>query len=373
MTTTTTGFYSGLTLSELEKHILFEIGQVTGTTVSYNRFPQWFIRDKLNDRQNKFVLASQCLRKTALLLCKADYRTYKLPLNCMDGGVIAAKYYDSSDSYVELEFKDILWLDEHCPGWLVADSSDAPMYCYMGESYGNIQMLGIYPPVDADGTSYTLDPDTGVVIGEDLPVTATNITGTATGGGGTTLEDSAVDFTDMGLVAGMYVRNVTDGSIAYIQTVAETTLTFAATLSGGSDNTFAAGDSYEILAGEYGVLTSWTDDESYIFGSEAGLLANITVPAGNIRIDYVPYPLSFPATGNDDQYPEIPKLYHMDYAAGVIADLLRTFNEQSKEFQRAQFYEQIFQAAASRALAKKTNRPFNQRMHRIMPKMRRRR
>ena len=79
------------------------------------------------------------------------------------------------------------------------------------------------------------------------------------------------------------------------------------TNEGGSSNVFALGDSYYILAGEYGVVTSWEDDDKVIFASEVGLVANITVPAGNLQIDYVPYPIAFPDSGNDNQYPEIPK------------------------------------------------------------------
>jgi hypothetical protein len=198
----------------------------------------------------------------------------------------------------------------------------------------------------------------GVVTGGDLPGATNNIAGVATGGGtGTSLQDTTVDFTDMGLVAGMAVLNVTDGSTCNISSIAANEITTTA-LSGGTDDTWGVGDSYNILAGEYGVITSWEDDDIAIFSSEVGGIANITVPAGNIQVDYVPYPLPFPESGNDDQHPEIPKLYHMDYAMGVVADCLRTFTEGSKEFQRAAYYEGIFNAAVVQARAKKSERPF---------------
>jgi hypothetical protein len=233
------------------------------------------------------------------------------------------------------------------------------MYCYMGDSYGNIPMLGVYPKPDTDGTSYSISPDTGVTTGGDLPGATTNVTGQATGGSATTLDDTAVDFTDLGLVSGMAVKNVTDGSTGTISTIATTQIVLVSALTGGTANVFAAGDSYEILAGEYGVLTSWDDDDMTIFGSEVGVLANITVPAGNIRVDYIPYPLPFPADGNAGQYPEIPKLYHMDFAMGVVADLLRTFGEGSREFQRAAYYDGIFNNAVALAMSKKKSRPFD--------------
>jgi hypothetical protein len=360
MTTVLSDIYVGLDLSTILNTILYELGQLVGTTESYNKFTRSFLVRKLNDRQNKFVYHSQCIRKTAYLLCKADYKVYKLPSNCMDGGVIGKpKYYTSSDDYTDLDIVSTDWLDENETGWLVGTSS-TPEYAYFAPSYGNIPMLGVYPAPDTDGTSYSIDPDTGVVTGGDLPAATNNITGAATGGGtATSLQDTVVDFTTLGLVEGMAVLNVTDGSVGNIVTIAAHTITTSA-ITGGTDNTWTAGDSYNILAGEYGVITSWEDDEVAIFSSELGEISNITVPAGNLRVDYVPYPMAFPEYGNDLQYPEIPKLYHMDFAMGVVADCLKTFTEGSKEFKRADYYEKLFTGAVIQARTKKSSRPFNE-------------
>jgi len=213
-----------------------------------------------------------------------------------------------------------------------------------------------------------------VVIGGDLPGATSNISGAATGAGtNVLLQDTTVtDFTALGLVAGMACLNVTDGSTAYISSVAAATIT-TTPLSGGSDNTWASGDSYNILAGEYGVITSWEDDEVVIFSSEVGEIVNITVPAGNMRIDYIPYPLPFPETGNDLQYPEIPKLHHMDLAMGVVGDCLRTFTEGSKEFNRASYYDNLFNQAVILARTKKSDRPFNDPPIKISPMIRNKR
>lgn len=364
---TTSAYFEGLTLADLEKHILFELGQVVGVEVSFDRFPKWLIRQKLNDRQQKFVFLSQCLKKSALILLKADFHTFKLPVNCMDGGIIGLpKFYRSSTDYINLDIHTTQWLDDHHEGWKVEDASE-PMYCYTGESYGNIPMIGIYPRVDTDGTSYVLSPDTGVVIGDDFPGTITNITGQATGGSATTLDDTAVDFTTLGLVSGLAINNTTDGSSAYIVTIAANQLAIS-TLSGGTANVFAAGNSYEILSGEYGVITSWDSGDKIMFGSEVGAISNITVPAGNLQIDYIPYPIAFPDTGNDNQYPEIPKLYHMALVNGVVADLLGSFNESSKEFQRAQSYEEKFNASAMTGRSKKDGRPFKDKKATFYPR-----
>ena len=368
MTAVTTEPYSGLNLSDLLKQIYFEVGQVSGQNISYDRFPRWYVVQKLNDRQNKFVFHSQCLRKVSIIQLKSGYRNYKIPDNCMDGGILSyPKYFLETDSYQNLEIKDIKWLDDHYEGWLTDPSSDEPLYVYMGESYGNIQMMGVYPPPDTDGDSYILSPDTGITVGSSLPGTASNISGQATGGGATSLIDTTKDFASYGLVAGMAVLNVTDGSKGVVSSIATTTITLASALSGGGDNTFTAGDSYNILAGEYGVVTSWEDGDKIIFASEVGEIANITVPKGNIRIDYIPYPLPFPPTGNDYQFPEIPKLYHMDYGMGIVADLLKTFQETTKEFQRASYYENIFNQAVTMARSKKYSRPYGDKPVSIRP------
>jgi len=361
--------FQGMKLSELLRTILWEVGQVEGTTVTYDKFPRWLIVELLNDRQNEFVYHSQCLKKLALLLVKSGYRTYKLPENCMEGGIIGKpKYYISADSYQELDVRDLKYMDAHYGGWLV-DSGGNPMVCYMGETIGNIQTLGVYQTPDADGTDYTLSPDTGVVIGGDIPGAVNDVTGQATSGNATTLNDTAVDFTTLGIISGMAIKNVTDGSEGVILTIAATQIVLTAALSGGTLNTWTAGDSYQILVGEYGVVTSWDSDEQYIFSSEYGVIANITVPAGNIRVDYIPYPTPFPETGGDDQYPEVPRLYHRKYAMGVVADLLRTFHENSREFQRAAFYDNIFNQAAGIGKALKERRPFNEKPTFIRPRI----
>ena len=368
--TTSLDTSQGFCLADLLYQISFEIGQVSGGNVSNGKFPRKFIIQKLNDRLNMFVLLSQCIKKTAILQCKAKYKQYKLPENCMDGGIIGQpKYFISANSYQSLYIRDTQWLDEQYDGWRV-DAPSTPQFSYMGNSYGNTGLLGVYPAPIADGTDYTISPDTGIVTSVTPPGTNNNIIGQATGAGtSTSLQDTTVDFTAMGLVSGMTILNTSDGSSCVIVTIAATTITTSA-LSGGSDNTWSAGDSYNILAGEYGVVTSWTNDDIYLFSSQVGEIDTIQVPQGNILLDFVPYPITFPYTGNDNQYPEIPKLYHMGLAMGVVADLLSTFNEKTKEFQRAQSYEQKFVTAVELAKRMKKSRPFNDTSVMVSPRRR---
>lgn len=346
--------FQGYTLNQLEEMILWELGQnVSSGELVYGRFPKRIIRRKLTERQNLFVSRSKCLRKVGLLVCKAGYGVYKLPTNCMDNGVMAAQYFYAAQSYVNLIIKDIQWLHDHQQGWLITAPS-TPQWCFMGESYGNVGTLGIHPKTEKDGTNYAASVETGVTVGTDLPSATSNITGTATGGSATTLQDTAVDFTDFGLVSGMAVKNITTGESCSIITVAEHVLDVTTTTSG-----FSAGDHYEILSGEYGVVTSWENDEVYLFGSEVGVISNISVPPGNIRIDYVPYPRPFPESGGDNLYPEIPRMYHHALAMGVVADCLQTFQEKAKEFQRAQAYEQKFNTYFAMGMSAANKRPFS--------------
>ncbi len=373
ITANVSGFFEGYTVSELERLILWHLGQVLGTTVSFDRFPKWLIRTLLNDRQLRFVSETHCLRKYAICAAKKGYRNYKLPANCVDNGVIAVRYYQDSDTYEDMDLTDLQTLDQEYDGWKTADNTDVPTHAYQGETYGNRAVVGIYPPPDNDGDDYGDSPDTGVSVLNDLPAAVNDIIGTATSGNATTCGDTAVDFTDMGLLANMTVRNVTDGSSGTLKTIAANLLTLNAALTGGSANVFASGDIYQIIAGDYGVLLSWDKPERYILASPN----QVTVPDDNLWIDYVPYPAPFrysptaldSAQGTDDQYPEIPKQYHVYLAYGVIADLLGTFHEMSKEFQRATFWEAKF-AEGLTAANRRRSRPFHRKPVSFAPRMR---
>lgn len=360
------GMYKGYTVDELCEAVLWELGQVTGTTAIYTRFSKAQIRKKLTKRQNEFVYASHCLKKYALIPCVSGIRQYRLPTNCMDGGLISAKFYATSTAYEELEIKDYDYMNTAGEGYLT-DSDSQPDMCFQGASYGQQQTLEIYPGPDTTGTDYATGDDTGVTIGESLPQMSDNIAGTATGGGATTCIDTGVTVTDLGLYAGMYIRNVTDSSYAAMVSFDTNTITHA-TLTGGTANVFAADDDYLIMAGEYITLVRATQQDDYLFGYQMGILSNITVPAYNLLIEYVPYPIEFPASGIDDYlYPEIPKRFHEDLAMAVVGDFLKSFHEKTKEFQRAQYYEGIWQKAIAEGKSMKESRPFKNKPVQMRP------
>lgn len=78
---------------------------------------------------------------------------------------------------------------------------------------------------------------------------------------GTVLSDPGMDFRSCGIIDGVLVKNITDGSQALSVTVTENSIT-TATLTGGSLNTWTAGDTYKVYAtATYNsiISTVWTD------------------------------------------------------------------------------------------------------------------
>ena len=84
-------------------------------------------------------------------------------------------------------------------------------------------------------------------------------TGTATGGGSQTLNDTGETFLDGRFAPNDEVRNLTDGSTARIRSISSNTQINLTTLSGGTSNTFSNGDKYSIQA-----KSLWNfEDDSY--------------------------------------------------------------------------------------------------------------
>lgn len=78
---------------------------------------------------------------------------------------------------------------------------------------------------------------------------------------GTVLSDPGKDFRSCGIIAGVVVKNITDGSQALITAVTEDAITTAA-LTGGTSNDWTSGDTYKVYAtATYNsiISTIWTD------------------------------------------------------------------------------------------------------------------
>ena len=360
------GYYQGMTVLELQEAVAWELGQITGTTVIYTTFSEAQIRIRLYHRLLDFAAKTHCTKtRMALIEAVADQRTYRLPQDCIDGGVVSAKFYGTSTSYTDLDIYDREYMDEAEEGYEVSDSS-TPEYAFPGRPYGQLQTLEVYPAPDTAATAYAQGDDTGISVGTTYPLSSDNIAGTATGGGATTCVDSGDPNFDESVVAGQYILNVTDKSYARVSSLATTTVTHA-TLVGGTANVFAASDEYLVLCGEFGTIVFPDDNDQFLFCYKMGGLDQITVPANTFKVDYIPYPIEFSSADNDDHYPEAPKQYHRALAMGAVADILGMYHEKSKEFQRSQWYEGLYQKAVMEASVKKESRPFNRKPVRMRP------
>ncbi|MBI1732982.1 MAG: hypothetical protein HYR49_09480 [Gammaproteobacteria bacterium] len=133
---------------------------------------------------------------------------------------------------------------------LDADSDLESFGVVAGDIVDNITTGTSGTVISVDGNEVELDGDSGVVFTAGDSYRVRSAIGVASAGSGTTtLVDAGADFPALGVVAGDVVRNLTDGSqgiVATIGTPDDQTLTVSS-LYGGSDNVFAANDSYALI------------------------------------------------------------------------------------------------------------------------------
>lgn len=125
----------------------------------------------------------------------------------------------------------------------------------------------------------------GVLVG-DVVVNSEDmdLSGTATGGSATTLQDSGAAFGTDGVAIGDIVENTTDGSSGAVTAVTATQLTIT-TLTGGTNNTFTAGDLYRIQMtnGASSVVTVVATTQ-LTFGALSGGRANSFASGDSYRV-----------------------------------------------------------------------------------------
>ena len=95
----------------------------------------------------------------------------------------------------------------------------------------------------------------------------------------TVLTDSTASFGASGVVAGDIVKNTTDGSQGIVASLSATQITLTAALTGGTANTFAAGDAYQVVAATVAASATQLNDASATFiadGVVAGSLVTNT-------------------------------------------------------------------------------------------------
>lgn len=317
----------GRTVAELVADALEGLRQPAG---NYNRYSRPSILSALNLANLETATRLKCLHAFGIIIMKAGYGQYPPPSDMLSPK--DAYFYQSASSYVHLTrggWKDRPWLDRFQAGWRTNDGD--PYYAYIGDSSGNLRKLGFTPTPDTNGTNYTASPDTGVVISATGMTTTGNITGRNSAAHATICTDAdGRTMSALGVTVGMIALNVTDGSQGQISAVTGTT--FTVTLAGGTNNTWAVGDSFTVLAGEYGVVASIDGDEEYIFSSDKGELIAINALTGNVYLEYYRKPLTLQY---DLQYPEVPEEAHIYLPEYAIWWLKRRSTQGSDDLNEA--------------------------------------
>jgi|GEM_PF-2768546 len=336
------GLYEGEVLYDLIRMSLMKLKQTVTPidgipTGNFTRYPKHEIKKALSFGEMEAVRLTKCLHSFAIIRLKEGYSQYKPPTEFL--GLKQAYFYASSTSYWELKQRTEAWLNAYQTGWRTTDGD--PTVVYPGDSYGNLRKLGFYPTPQSDGDDYTLSPETGIYASESSMSTSGNVTGTNSAASATVCTDGASrTLSDEGVAVGMTAVNVTDGSTGQITAVAASTFTVAA-LTGGTANTWAVGDSFMVLSGEYGVVVDWAGDEEYLFSSEIGGMVDVTDLEGNVYITFYkrPRPLTL-----DTQRPEIPPEFHQYLPEYVPFFFKRTAPKGSQDWQEAQTAYQVFMA-----------------------------
>ena len=334
-----TGLFEGLTLSELLARSLDKLHQKEG---NYDRYDKELLKRALNDGNSDAVVLTHCIKGFGIIEMKEGYSQYKPPSDML----LFDKFffYQSATSYWELKQKSRHWLDTHKRGWRV--QSGDPLYMYPGDSYGSLRKIGFTPTPDTDGDSYIADPDTGIYTSATGMTTSGNITGTNNAASATICTDSAGrTMSDLGVTVGLTAVNVTDGSKGQINAVAGATFTVTS-LTGGTANTWAVGDSFNVLAGEYGIVTDWTNDEKFIFAAEVGGITDVSTIVNNVYIEYVRRPLILEF---DTQYPNIPPELHQYLPEYVNYYCNRKAPRKSSSYEEAMASLQIFREGIQRS------------------------
>lgn len=350
--TTTTGVYTGKTLTQLEDGVLSKLGE---PSQSFTRYTKAEIDAYLNTALRDFCVRTRLLKTNAITILKAGIRFYKLPTGFHDfvNPRWVARYRDSGGSgYTRLARTSVQKLDNVSGTW--RDEVGSPKGLFLGPVYGNTRMIGVYPVPSVDGETYAANQDTGVVISGSNVSIGNNVTGVHKTGANSAfyVDTEGRDLAALGVMVGMVIENLTDGSKGAITAIGNSAATndkISVTLAGGTDNDFDVGDSVIIYAGEYGVLTSWASDtEQYLFNTEFGVLGAVTTPNGNLEYEFVRKAAQISGAS---QYPEIPEDFHEDlewYAASI---LLGTEHDGRIDKNLGANYMTLWEAAISKGIA----------------------
>src|SRR4030042_736579 len=231
---------------------------------SFVKYSEYRVKKKINQAYSEIMALTRTLKSWFIIPLVANYSQYPVPVNCFD--VDRVYYFTSETAYSKLEVHDENFTeDELLPGW--KSSPSTPEYAFVADRSKMVIKLGIAPASSTSATAVTLASTLGQKAQPYGAVEA--ITGSAAPGSGTNIYVDAhgQDFSDLGVIVGLVLLNITDGSRGVITSISTTntsndTLTCSANLSGGLNNIWTPGDEMRILGGEYGGFIEIGDREA---------------------------------------------------------------------------------------------------------------
>jgi hypothetical protein len=319
-------------------------------TAFYGRLTRTRVRKKLNQALMEMATFGQVIRSWFIIPTKASYRDYPIPQNVFD--IIPPVYFfTSSSAYEPLDVLNEEQLEDVSSGWMTDGTTTSPRYAYKGNWNRTGRFIGITPPPTSDATAITLN---AAVLERSQPYGPTeavydycSIDSTAT----KAVSSLGKNYTELGVIVGLTIYNITDGSTGVITSISTTNTTNdsinVTSLTGGSTNQFNPADEFRILSGTYGGIIEIGDIEaSYLIAPNPGSIPQplITMAAGNMLVKCLLYPVLLV---EKYQYPELPPFAHQAVASRAAGYLAREFPPDSPEFGMGSTYiEESNQALA---------------------------
>ena len=313
------------------------------TATAFGKYPEYRLRKKINLVYSNMVTMSRALRSWFIITLKKNYTQYPVPLNCFDIGEVY--YYSSATSYAKLEiYEEELLEDLLSPGW--RSYSSTPQYCYVADRNRMLVKLGVAPAPNVDGTAITLGAG---ISSKAQPYGVTNAVSGSAGVGSAALtyvDSHGQNFNELGIIPGLTIVNITDGSSGVISSLATTNTNYdtiiCTSLIGGSTNTWTPGDEMRMESGEYNnFIEIGQTDAEWILSPTIGQLPTpgITMAAGNLLVRGFMQPILL---RDYYQYPELNPMFHQAIAEGAAAELGMQEPADSPEFAQAQVYLQSY-------------------------------
>lgn len=312
-------------------------------TTAFGKYSEYRIRKKINKAYSDLVTMTRAIRSWFVITLKENYTQYPVPLNCFDIGEVY--YYNSATNYTKLDvYEEDLIESMLSPGWRSFPST--PQYAYTADRNKMGVKLGVAPTPNIDGTAITLG--SGVLNKVQSYGVSEAISGSANPDSGLLVyvDSHGQNFDSLGVIPGLTIINITDGSIGIVESISTTNTTndtiTCVSLTGGNTNVWTPGDEMRLIGGEHNefIEIGQTDAECLLSPIISQLpTPGITMAAGNLLVRGFMQPNLL---RDYYQYPELNPMFHQSIALGAAADLGMEEPADSPEFAQAQIYQQSY-------------------------------